>query len=192
MQRVRLALCNRKAASLFGELSAPAGFVGAISRSFLCLFRQPGRGGPDEIGWVRLLSMAAAARLICLPILLSSIRRLFCKPLSAVGRSWLRAGSADFQRQVSEVEGRYEAAESWAQDWRGSRAMHAVFCSSGPRYLRSFSGERSLLLFSSSFSLPSPFPRLAKAAAMSAIISLNPAAAAAVETLRGGLSLVGA
>jgi hypothetical protein len=44
MQRVRLALCNRKAASLFGELSAPAGFVGAVSRSFLCLFRQPGRG----------------------------------------------------------------------------------------------------------------------------------------------------
>lgn len=125
----------------------PGAVVKAVSRSFLCLFASSLDGDPDEIGWVRLMPLAAAARLICLLILLSSIRRLYFKPLSAVGRSWLGVGSAGFPRRVSEAEGRYEAAESWAQDWRGSRAMHALFCNCGRHCLRSFSGERSLLLF---------------------------------------------
>ena len=101
MQRERLVLCSRKAASLFGE---PTTLV--LSQRFaivLFAFSTGLDADPDSLGWLVVSNAAGtAARLTFLPISLSYTRSQSSRQLSAAGRSWLHAGSVDFLTQVSE------------------------------------------------------------------------------------------
>ena len=110
MQRVRLVPCSQKAASLFGELPPTVSLQYTVT-TCLHLLRAWMLTLPKLVA-CRSTPTAVGARWICSPTLLSSIQRLSFRLRSAVGRSWLRAGSADFPRQVSEEEARCEAEES--------------------------------------------------------------------------------